>query len=74
MPHLDPNSFLVEMLAGAVGAGYLLYGRKQSQPVPLICGVALIAYPYFVDNIWLRLGIGVALCLAPYFIRTEAHL
>jgi hypothetical protein len=58
------------MIAGAVGVGYLVYGKKQAKPVPMVCGVLLMAYPYFTDNIWILLVVGVVLCLAPYFIRT----
>jgi drug/metabolite transporter (DMT)-like permease len=35
----------------------------------MVCGVALMVYPYFVDNTWLLLGIGAVLCIAPFVIR-----
>jgi hypothetical protein len=37
--------------------------------VPLVCGLALIVYPYFVSNITLLVGIGVLLAAIPYFLR-----
>jgi hypothetical protein len=67
---LDSNSFLIGTIAGAIGSGYFLYGRKQDKPVPMICGVLLIIYPYFTDNILILLVLGLALCVAPYFFRT----
>jgi hypothetical protein len=66
----DSNSFLIGMIAGAIGSGYFLYGKKQDKPVPMVCGVLLITYPYLTDNILILLAVGVALCVAPYFIRT----
>jgi len=63
------NTFLVGSIAGAVGGGYFLYGKKQAKAVPMLCGALLIAYPYFIENIWLTLGIGVVLCAIPAFFR-----
>jgi len=66
---VDSNSLAIGILAGIVGGAYLLYGRKTSKVAPMVCGVALMVYPYFVDNTWLLLGIGTALCIAPFVIR-----
>lgn len=62
-------SLLWSVLFSAVGLGYFLYGKKQTAVVPLVCGVALMIFPYFVSNLWLMLLIGAGLCAAPYFIR-----
>lgn len=57
------------LLFGSIGLGYAIYGRKQRAAVPLICGLALMVYPYFVSNTLLLVGIGVALIAIPYFLR-----
>lgn len=57
------------MLFGAIGTGYFIYGKKQAMIVPLLCGIALIVYPWFVSGAWLTLIIGVVLCAIPYFLR-----
>ncbi len=57
------------MLFGAIGLGYFVYGTKQRSPIPLVTGIALMAYPYFFSNGWLLLLIGVVLTAIPYFIR-----
>jgi hypothetical protein len=57
------------VLFGSIGLGFFIYGRKQSAPVPLLCGIALIIFPYFVSNQLLLVGIGVVLCAIPYFLR-----
>jgi hypothetical protein len=46
-----------------------MYGRKQRAVVPLICGLALMIFPYFVSNNVLLVAIGVALMAIPYFVR-----
>jgi hypothetical protein len=57
------------MLFGSIGLGYFIYGKRQSAPLPLVCGIVLIIFPYFVSNVWLLVGIGVILCSIPYFWR-----
>ena len=57
------------MLFGSIGVGFFIYGKRQQMVVPLVCGVALMVYPYFVANAWLLLLIGIALMAVPYFLR-----
>lgn len=57
------------MLFGSIGLGFFVYGRKQRAIVPLVCGVALMAFPYFVSGIAWLLIIGLALMAIPYFLR-----
>ena len=57
------------LLFSSIGVGFFIYGRKQRAPVPLICGIALAVYPYFVANVFALIAIGVALCAIPYFFR-----
>jgi hypothetical protein len=57
------------LLFGSIGLGYFIYGKKQKAVVPLVCGVALIVFPYFVSNALLLVGIGIVLAAVPYFVR-----
>lgn len=57
------------ILFGAIGMGFFIYGRKQRAGVPLVCGLALMVYPYFISNTVLLVVIGVALMVVPYFVR-----
>jgi len=36
---------------------------------PMLLGIALMAYPYFVSGPWLLYGIGIALTTALYVTR-----
>ena len=56
-------------LFGAVGLGFFVYGRRQRVVVPLLSGVALMLFPYFVSNAILLVAIGAALMAVPYFVR-----
>lgn len=57
------------MLFGSVGAGFLIYGRKQKAIVPLCVGVALCVFPYFVANVYALVLVGAVLMAIPYFVR-----
>ena len=57
------------LLFGSIGLGYFIYGKKQKAVVPLVCGLALMLFPYFVSNIVLLVGIGALLAAIPYFLR-----
>ncbi len=54
------------VLFGSLGAGYLVYGRKQRAWVPAVCGAALIAFPYVVTGTFLMVLIGVILAVLPF--------
>jgi hypothetical protein len=57
------------LLFGSAGLGFFLYGRRQRMVVPLMCGLALMVYPYFMTStIWLVL-VGAVLIAVPYFFR-----
>jgi hypothetical protein len=66
---LNTSSLLWGLLFGSIGMGFLIYGRRQRAVVPLLCGLALIVFPYFVSNNILLIVIGVALMAIPYFVR-----
>ncbi|HTA65388.1 MAG TPA: hypothetical protein VK753_07780 [Xanthomonadaceae bacterium] len=57
------------LVFSSVGMGYFIYGKKQGRAAPLLCGIALMVYPYFIDSAWATIGIGVALMAIPYFAR-----
>ena len=66
---MDQALLLWGLLFSSIGMGFFLYGRKQKRAIPLVCGIVLMAYPYFVPStIWLVV-IGVMLCAVPYFVR-----
>jgi hypothetical protein len=66
---MNTASLLWGVLFGSIGLGFLIYGRSQRAVVPLVCGVALMVFPYFVANNILLVGIGIGLMAIPYFVR-----
>ena len=59
----SPAALLGSILFGAVGLGAFLYGKRLVLYKPMVIGVALMAYPYFVPKTWLMYTIGCAPCL-----------
>ena len=57
------------VLFGSIGLGFFIYGKRQSAPVPLACGLLLMVFPYFVSNAWATALIGALLTVIPYFVR-----
>ena len=66
---MDEARILWGLLFGSIGLGFFMYGRKQRAVVPLVCGLALMVFPYFVATTLLLVGIGVLLMAVPYFVR-----
>ena len=66
---MNESTLVWSVLFSALGLGFFSYGRKQRRTVPLLCGIALMIYPYFISNTLLMVGIGVVLVAIPYFLR-----
>ena len=66
---MSEATLLWGLLFGSIGFAFALYGKQQRALVPLLCGVALMIYPYFVPNVIALVGIGIVLMALPYFFR-----
>lgn len=66
---MTASSLLWGVLFGSIGVGYFIYGKRQGMIMPMICGVALMAYTYFISSTPWLLIIGIALMALPYFFR-----
>jgi predicted membrane protein len=66
---MNSSTLLWGLLFSSIGFGFFLYGRKQRAVVPLVCGLALMIYPYFIPNVLALIAIGIALAAIPYFLR-----
>ncbi len=56
-------------LFGAVGLGFFIYGKKQRSIIPLLTGIALFLFPYFIQNVYILVIVGVILVAIPYIVR-----
>ena len=60
----DPSTLFVIIVFGAVGLAAFRHGKRESNIVCLLLGIALMVYPYFVEGLTLNLLIGAALSAA----------
>jgi len=67
---LTTAALLWSLLFGSVGLGFFIYGRRQRAVVPLVCGLLLMVFPYFISNTVLLVLIGFSLMGVPYFVKT----
>lgn len=53
--------------------GYAAYriGKTSSRPKVKWIGVAMMFYPYLVDETWVLYVVGVALCMGAYLYREQ---
>jgi hypothetical protein len=54
---------------GSFGLGYFVYGKRQDRFVPLVCGLALMVFPYFVSSTLVLVLVGLVLLVLPWVIR-----
>jgi len=66
---MDTTQLLFGILWSAIGLGYFVYGKRQRSFVPLLCGLGLMLFPYFVENWILLLSVGLVLTALPFVIR-----
>lgn len=67
---MDTSTWLFAgLITGVFGLAYFVYGKKQQQLMPMLAGIALCVFPYFVDSLWLTIAIGVVLLVLPFVFR-----
>jgi len=66
---LNTSLILWGLLFGSIGIGFFIFGKRQGKIVPLLCGLTLMVFPYFLTDTYLLVGIGSALIALPYFVR-----
>ena len=63
------TTLIFSFVFGSIGFGYLIYGKKQQRLIPLIAGMGLCAFPYFIPNAYAMVTVGTTLIAAPWLQR-----
>src|SRR3990167_840750 len=45
------STLITAIIFSSIGLAYFVYGKKQCQPVPLVIGILLMVYPYFIPGL-----------------------
>lgn len=51
---------------GVIGIYWIKRAKREAHLPSLVFGIALMAYPYFIENAYWLWGIGVGLCFLAY--------
>jgi len=49
------TTLIFSILFGSIGMGYFVYGKKQQAALPLLAGIVLCIFPYFVSNVYIMM-------------------
>ncbi len=66
---MNEAELLWGVLFSSIGIGYFIYGRRQGKTIPLLSGVVLMVYPYFMPNVAALVIVGAIFSAIPYFLR-----
>ena len=65
---MNPTSLVLGIFTRAIGIGYFIYGKRQAKFAPLLAGMMLCVYPYFVQSVLWTVVVGAALVAAPFLV------
>ena len=57
------------IIFGIIGWFAFLHGKREKSWRPMVIGIALMVYPYFVPNTLLAFAVGISLTAALFFWR-----
>jgi hypothetical protein len=61
-------ALIFNIFASILGIAYMAYGKRQVKYVPLLCGLALCVYTYFIDSWTWLIVVGAVLAALPFFV------
>ena len=60
------SSLAASFVFGVFGIYVFRFGKKHSHAASIILGLALMIYPYFIENVYLMWGLGAILTIFAY--------
>ncbi len=63
-------SILAAIIFSIIGWCAFRFGKREGNMRPIILGITLMVYPYFISNTWVMLLIGIALTAALFIWRS----
>jgi hypothetical protein len=70
MPGLSGPELIAGLIFGSIGFVAFVFGKRTHVWKPMLIGIALMAYPYFVEDVELLFGIGLALTAGLFVFRS----
>jgi len=66
---LDTNLLLIWLLFSSIWMWYFIYWKKDQNYIILFSWIVLMIYPYFVENIYFSIIIGMVFLILPLVIK-----
>ena len=66
---MDATTLFAGLILGSIGLGFIVFGRKQKNPVALVCGVVLCGMPYFLSNLLVLILASIVAIALPFIIK-----
>jgi hypothetical protein len=66
---MNASTLIWGVIFGSIGLGFLVYGKKQKAIIPLLSGIGLIVFPYFISNLYILLILCIVFVALPFFIK-----
>lgn len=71
MPAFSMGNIIVGTIFSSIGFIGFVYGKRMSLLKPVLIGIALMAYPYFIENTIAMSVIGVVGTVALFLFRDQ---
>ena len=65
---MSMTTIIISLVAGLIGSGYFMYGKKSQNFRMVFSGIALCVVPYFISNTILLIVACLAMTAAPFVI------
>lgn len=66
---MDTTNLLLSLLFGTCGFGFITYGKKAGQFVPMGVGLALMICPYFIASTLVMAIVCAGLMSVPFVLK-----
>jgi hypothetical protein len=66
---LSTANLIGNLLFSSIGFVAFIYGTRMNLWKPMLCGIGLMIFPYFVGNSAILYAIGVVLTATLFFLR-----
>jgi hypothetical protein len=67
--NISTNALVASFIWGTVGSGFIIFGWKQKEMIPLMGGIALVAISYFIGSALEMSVAGVALIVGTIWLK-----
>ena len=57
------------VIFGSIGLGFFIYGKKQKAIIPIISGIGLMVFPYFISNVFFLVAASIIVAALPFVVR-----